>query len=103
MVDAFPSERVLFMEAFKNKPEGFPDFTSIGTIGVAIMLDGTLSNSSNEVIEESSYIFFTSFLGSLFLLFASFFLFALLLSDFGKHNGFYSVVNILVVEFALTE
>ena len=84
LVDALPSEWVLFVEAFKNKPKRFPYFTSIGTIGITIMLDGALSNSSNEVIGESSHIFFTSFLGCLFLLLAFFFLFALLLSDFGN-------------------
>ena len=103
LVDTLPSEWVLFMEAFKNKPERLPYFASVGTIGIAIVLDGTLSDSYNEVIEESSHIFFTSFFGSLFLLLALFFLFALLLSDFGKHYGFYSVVNIFVVEFALTK
>ena len=103
LIDTFPSEWVLFVKALKNKPERFPYFASIGAIGVAIVLDGTLSDSSNEVIEESSYIFFTGFLGSLFLLLAFFFLFALLFPNFGKDNRLNCTVYVCIFKITLTQ
>jgi hypothetical protein len=78
-------------------------FTGVGTIGITIVLDGTLSDSSNEVIEESSYIFFTSFLGSLFVQLAFFFLFALLFSDFDKDNRLNRTVYVCIFKFTLIQ
>ena len=103
LIDTFPSEWVLFMKAFKDKSERLPNFASVGTIGVAIVLDGTLSYSSNEVIEKSSYIFFTGFLCSLFPLLAFFFLFALLFSDFGKDNRLNRMVYVCIFKLTLTQ
>ena len=75
----------------------------VHTVGIAIMLDGALSDSCNEVIEESSHIFFTSILGSLFPLLAFFFLFALLFSDFGKDNRLNRTIYVCIFKFTLTQ
>ena len=67
------------------------------------MLYGTLFDSGNKVGEEGSHVFLPRFLSFLFLQSQFLFLFALLLPNFGKHNGFNCTVYVLIIKLTLTE